>query len=121
MLTVQRGAGDGIRVSCEVRNESDDVQQEFRPNDMWAVSPSCRDFEGHMQKHRKGGRGGGFAGIYLDYSPEEREQIVVSASKLHMGLVLAQESISDWIHIGLKINIIKIRRRTNKTNYFLVF
>lgn len=31
MLTEQGGAGDGIRVSCEVRNESVDVQHKRDP------------------------------------------------------------------------------------------
>lgn len=72
VLTAQGGSGDGIRVSCEVRNESVDAQQEsrqkrrvwlirFHPPVLWFFF-----FEGHMQKHRKGGRGEGFTGIYLD-------------------------------------------------------
>lgn len=66
VLTAQGGAGDGITVSCEVRRETVDEQREFRQKDMLAgLFPSC-DFEGRMQKHRKGGGALGFAGIYLD-------------------------------------------------------
>lgn len=53
---MQGGAWDGIRVSCEVRNESVDVKREIQQKDMLTESFSpCSDFEGHMQKHRKGG------------------------------------------------------------------
>lgn len=66
MLAAQGGAGDGIRVSYEVRKETVDGQTGFRQKDMLAgLFPSCA-FEGRMQKHRKGGGAQGFAGIYLD-------------------------------------------------------
>lgn len=42
-------------VSCEVRRETADGHRESRQKDMLAVLFSCCDFEGHMQKHRKGG------------------------------------------------------------------
>lgn len=63
---MQGGAGDGITVSCEVRNQSVDVQREIptkRHVDRVAfpyvviLKDTCRNTE-------RGGRGEGFVGIY---------------------------------------------------------
>lgn len=49
-----------MRVSmCSERSDKKDMLNE-------SFSSPCCDFEGHMQKHRKGGRVEGFTGIYLD-------------------------------------------------------
>lgn len=66
VLTAQRVAVDGIRVSDEVRRETVDRQTGFRQKDTRAGLFPSGAFEGRVQQHRKGGDALGFARIYLD-------------------------------------------------------